>query len=45
LETLYEVTTEYGNDFKKLGGEEVQLVASLNDHPKWIEAMIQLIKG
>jgi ferrochelatase len=45
LETLYEVTVEYGDDFKKLGGEEVQLVASLNDHPKWIEAMIGMIKN
>lgn len=45
LETLYEVTMEYGDDFKKMGGEEVQLVASLNDHPKWIEAMIGLIKN
>ncbi len=44
LETLYEVTVEYGEEFKKLGGEEVQLVASLNDHPKWIEAMVQLVK-
>lgn len=44
LETLYEVTVEYGEEFRKLGGEEVQLVASLNDNPKWIEAMVQLIK-
>lgn len=43
LETLYEVTVEYGEEFKKLGGEEVQLVASLNDNPKWIKAMIQLV--
>ncbi len=43
LETLYEVTVEYGEEFKKLGGEEVQLVASLNDNPKWIDAMIELI--
>lgn len=45
LETLYEVTVEYGEEFKALGGEEVQLVASLNDNPKWIEAMIGLIKN
>jgi ferrochelatase len=45
LETLYEVTVEYGEEFKKLGGEEVQLVASLNDNPKWIQAMVQMIKG
>ncbi len=45
LETLYEVTVEYGEEFKKLGGEEVQLVSSLNDHPKWIEAMVNMIKN
>jgi len=45
LETLYEVTVEYGEEFKKLGGEEVQLVSSLNDHPKWIEAIVGMVKG
>ena len=44
LETLYEVTVEYGEEFKKLGGEEVQLVSSLNDHPKWIEGMVKMVK-
>lgn len=39
LETVYEVTVEYGDEFKELGGEHVQLVESLNDHPLWIEAM------
>ena len=45
LETLYEISVEYHEDFKALGGEEVQLVASLNDHPKWIEAMVELAKN
>jgi ferrochelatase len=39
LETVYEVTTEYGDEFKALGGEHVQLVESLNDAPKWIDAL------
>ncbi|MFC6103361.1 ferrochelatase [Olivibacter domesticus] len=43
LETLYEVTEEYGQEFKKLGGEHVELVPSLNDHPKWIEALKQMV--
>jgi ferrochelatase len=34
LETLYEITVEYHEEFKALGGEQVQLVESLNDHPK-----------
>lgn len=42
LETLYEVSTEYHEDFRALGGEKVQLVESLNDHPRWIEALKDL---
>ena len=45
LETVYEVTVEYGDEFKALGGERVQLVESLNDHPLWIEAMEELVKS
>lgn len=44
LETVYEVTVEYGDEFKALGGERVQLVESLNDKPRWIEAMGKLVK-
>lgn len=44
LETLYEVSTEYDEDFKALGGEKVQLVESLNGHPKWIEALADLAR-
>jgi protoporphyrin/coproporphyrin ferrochelatase len=42
LETVYEVTREYGDEFKALGGEYVQLVESLNDSPTWIEALAGL---
>lgn len=45
LETVYEVTVEYGDEFKKLGGTDVQLVESLNDHPLWIEALADLVKA
>lgn len=45
LETIYEVTTEYGDEFKALGGEHVQLVESLNHHPKWIAALEGLVKN
>ncbi len=44
LETIYEVTTEYGDEFRSLGGEHVQLVESLNDSPKFIEALAQMVK-
>ncbi len=42
LETVYEIGTEYATEFSALGGEKVQLVESLNDHPKWITALEQL---
>lgn len=42
LETLYEITVEYHEEFKALGGEHVQLVESLNDHPKFIEALAEM---
>jgi len=45
LETVYEVTEEYGAEFKALGGEHVQLVESLNDSPIWIEALAGLVKS
>jgi protoporphyrin/coproporphyrin ferrochelatase len=44
LETVYEVTVEYGEEFKALGGEHVQLVESLNDSPKFIEALEKMVK-
>jgi len=42
LETLYEITVEYHEEFKALGGEHVQLVESLNDNPKFIDALVEL---
>jgi ferrochelatase len=45
LETVYEVTEEYGGEFKGLGGEHVQLVESLNGSPLWIAALEGLAKG
>lgn len=45
LETTVEIGVEYQELFKKHGGEKVQLVESLNDHPLWIEAMKEMITG
>lgn len=45
LETLYEITVEYHEEFKALGGEHVQLVESLNDHPKFIDALVDMAKA
>lgn len=44
LETIYEVPVEYGNEFKALGGEQVQLVESLNADPGFIEALAEMAK-
>lgn len=43
LETLYEITVEYQEEFKELGGEYVQLVESLNDDPRFIEALADMV--
>ncbi len=42
LETVYEITVEYHEEFKALGGEKVQLVESLNDDPRFIEALAEM---
>jgi len=45
LETVYEVTEEYGGEFKALGGEHVQLVESLNDSPTFIDALEKMARA
>ena len=42
LETVYEVSEEYNEEFKALGGENIQLVESLNDSPMFIDALTGL---
>lgn len=42
LETIFEIGTEYQEEYEEMGGEHVQLVPSLNDHPRWIEALKDL---
>ena len=44
LETTVEVSTEYMEEFQEMGGETVDLVPSLNDHPKWIKTVSDLIR-
>ncbi len=43
LETIYEIGTEYNKVFKEHGGEKLTLVESLNDHPKWIDALKKMV--
>jgi ferrochelatase len=43
LETIIEIGEEYQEIFTANGGEQVQLVESLNDHPTWIKALKELV--
>jgi protoporphyrin/coproporphyrin ferrochelatase len=44
LETIHEIGTEYLELFREHGGEELQLVESLNVHPKWVEVLKEMVK-
>jgi ferrochelatase len=44
LETVIEIGYEYQHIFKENGGEKVQLVESLNDHPTWIKCLEDLVR-
>lgn len=45
LETSCEISIEYAREFKNLGGESLQLVEGLNDHPLWIDALKDLVNS
>lgn len=45
LETIIEIGEEYQEIFEKYGGEKVQLVESLNEHPLWIECLKKITMG
>ncbi len=45
LETLIEIGFEYQKLFQEHGGEKVQLVESLNDHPMWVETLKEMVKN
>lgn len=45
LETTVEVLTEYQEEFEELGGEHIDLVESLNDHPDWIVGLSDLVRA
>lgn len=44
LETVFEIAEEYQEEFEEEGGEKVQLVKSLNDHPDWVKAVAEMIR-
>ena len=43
LETVIEIGDEYQQIFTQNGGENVQLVESLNDHPLWVSCLKKLV--
>ena len=43
LETIIEIGTEYQEEFEKMGGEKADLVPSLNDDPRWIRAVADMV--
>ena len=43
LETIEEIGEEYKEVFEEEGGEHWQMVESLNTHPRWVEAVKQMI--
>ncbi|UTW64311.1 ferrochelatase [bacterium SCSIO 12741] len=45
LETTVEIGSEYKELFEEHGGETLDLVESLNDHPKWIDTLEDLVKN
>lgn len=44
LETTVEIGIEYRELFQDNGGKELQLVESLNDHPTWVDCVVDLVK-
>ncbi len=43
LETTIEIGFEYQEEFEEMGGEKVDLVPSLNDDPRWIAAVKDMV--
>ena len=45
LETIEEIGMRALEDWKALGGEELELIPSLNTHPTWVEALTSIIEA
>lgn len=43
LETISEIGHEYAEEFRRFGGQRLDLVEGLNAHPSWIEALKSLV--
>ena len=45
LETIIEIGGEYQEIFEEHGGEKIQLVPSSNDHPRFVDCIVEMIEG
>ena len=43
-ETIEEIGITASKNFIKYGGEDLQLVPSLNNHPEWVETLSKIIR-
>ncbi len=44
LETTIEIDDEYKEEFLEMGGEQLDMVESLNDNPKWVRAIGEILE-
>ncbi|WP_353483384.1 ferrochelatase [Haliscomenobacter sp.] len=44
LETIVEISSEYQEEFHEMGGDTVDLVPSLNDDPRWIKVVADMVR-
>jgi ferrochelatase len=44
LETVVEISDEYQEEFEEMGGEKVDLVPSLNDDPRWMDTVTEMVR-
>jgi ferrochelatase len=44
IETIVEIGIKYKEIFAKNGGENLQVVECLNDSPRWIDAMEEILE-
>ncbi len=45
LETVIEIGYEYQEEFEEKGGEHVDLVPSLNNDPRWVEIVADMVRA
>jgi ferrochelatase len=45
LETLEEISIRANDQFLQHGGEALQLIPSLNEHPLWVETVANMVRG